>query len=210
MPEEQRIAMEQAPGDETRPLAFTPRARERILEFIEKDGAEGLAVRIRVVSPSPLNPRYELSLVEPAEVVDQDRVFPEEGFDVVADPESARLLEGASVDWVETLTSTGFKVENPNLKPLGSEPLEGPLAERVARVIDEQINPAVASHGGRIHLVDVREGTVYVRMSGGCQGCGMATVTLTQGIRKMILEAIPEIDEIEDVTNHRAGTNPYF
>jgi Fe/S biogenesis protein NfuA len=114
------------------------------------------------------------------------------------------------VDWIESLTRTGFKVENPNLKPLGSEPLEGELPEKVEQVIEQQINPAVASHGGRIHLVDVRDEVVYVKMSGGCQGCGMASVTLTQGIKRMIMEALPEIRDIQDVTDHAAGENPYF
>ncbi|HWV56283.1 MAG TPA: NifU family protein, partial [Longimicrobiales bacterium] len=89
------------------------------------------------------------------------------------------------------------------------EPNE-PLARQVAELLEERVNPAVASHGGRINLVTV-EGTVaYVEMSGGCQGCGMARVTLRQGVERMIREAIPEITEVRDVTDHMAGTNPYF
>ena len=88
--------------------------------------------------------------------------------------------------------------------------LSGPVADRVARVLDESINPAIAAHGGHAELVSVDGGTAYLRLSGGCQGCGMATVTLTQGIRSALLQAVPEIGSVVDVTDHAAGTDPYF
>jgi Fe/S biogenesis protein NfuA len=78
------------------------------------------------------------------------------------------------------------------------------------QVLDAQINPSIASHGGRAELVAVEEGTAYLRLSGGCQGCGMASVTLTQGIEVVIKESIPEIVNVVDVTDHASGTNPYF
>lgn len=199
------------PAETIKPsITFTDRAREQIRRFIDDDGAPELSVRIRVASASPLDPRYELSLIEPDERAEGDVVVRDNGFDLVADPDSAGMLDGASVDWIESLTRTGFKVENPNLKPLGSDPLEGELPEKVKQVIEDRINPAVAQHGGQIHLVDVRDEVVYVKMSGGCQGCGLAGVTLTQGIRRMIMDALPEIRDIQDVTDHASGRNPYF
>ncbi len=191
-------------------IEFTEEAREMILTFIGDEGERDYAVRVSVESPSPLDPRYAISLVEPAETSSDDVRFDGGGFRVVVDPESAEILEGARVEWVETLQETGFKVENPNLKPIGSEPLEGPLAERVQQVIETRINPAVAQHGGQISLVEVREEVAYIQMSGGCQGCGMAQVTLKQGVERMLKEQVPEISRIEDVTNHAAGTDPYF
>jgi Fe/S biogenesis protein NfuA len=77
-------------------------------------------------------------------------------------------------------------------------------------VLETQINPAIASHGGRADLVAVEEGVAYLRLSGGCQGCGMAAVTLGQGIEVAILDAVPEIERVVDVTDHASGTNPYF
>ena len=88
---------------------------------------------------------------------------------------------------------SGFKVENPNLKPIGSKPLEGPLAERVQQAIDQYVNPGVAQHGGHVTLVEVRDDIVYLQMGGGCQGCGMASVTLSQGIEGILKEQVPEI-----------------
>lgn len=191
-------------------IEFSDRAREMVRTFIGREENQHYTVRVAVESPSPLDPRYSIALVEPDEVRDDDRTFDGGGFRVAIDGESARLLEGARVEWVETLNETGFKVDNPNLKPIGSEPLEGPLADRVQTVIEHKINPAVASHGGEIGLVDVRENIAYIRMSGGCQGCGMARVTLKKGVERMLREAVPEIQGVEDVTDHAAGENPYF
>lgn len=191
-------------------VRFTETARERIRAFIEEEEGGELAVRVRVASPSPVAPSYEMALIDKEEREPEDLELDGGGFPVVVDPESARILDGTEIDWVETLRGSGFQFDNPNIKPLGSEPLEGPLAERVRRVIDERINPGVAMHGGAIRLVDIRDNVVYVRMQGGCQGCGMAGVTLTQGIKQAIREAVPEIVDIRDVTDHAAGTDPYY
>ncbi len=111
---------------------------------------------------------------------------------------------------MDSLHGSGFQFRNPNIKPLGSEPLGGPMAERVQQVLERRINPGIATHGGAVSLVEIRDNVVYVSMSGGCQGCGMASVTLTQGIKQVLQEAVPEIVEIRDATDHAAGTNPYF
>jgi Fe-S cluster biogenesis protein NfuA len=84
------------------------------------------------------------------------------------------------------------------------------LYERVATLFDEQVNPMVARHGGRVELIDVQDGAVLLRMSGGCQGCGMADVTLRQGIEGMLARFVPEVSGVVDVTDHSAGANPYF
>jgi Fe/S biogenesis protein NfuA len=168
-------------------IEFTEAAKRQILAFMEQDGVPGLAVRVRVASPSPTD-----------------------GIPVVVDPESARILEGTRVDWVDTLQESGFKFHNPNIQPLGSEPLTGPLAERVQRVLTERINPSVAMHGGAVSLVDIRDNIVYLQMSGGCQGCGMASVTLTQGVKQVLHDMVPEIVDVQDVTDHASGTDPYF
>ncbi len=167
-------------------------------------------MRIHVASPSPLDPRYDITLIEHHEKCEEDIVFHDQGFEVVMDPESATLLDGARIDWIETVMESGFKVENPNLEPIGSKPLEGPLAERVQQAIDQYVNPGVAQHGGNVTLVEVRDDIVYLQMGGGCQGCGMASVTLSQGIEKILKEQVPEIAGIQDVTNHSEGDSPYF
>lgn len=192
------------------PIDFTELARDTVLHFMEMEDEGHLSVRIGVASPSPLDPRYEITLIEPHERSSEDIVFSDYGFDVVMDPQSAELLKGARIDWIETLNESGFKVENPNITPIGSTPLEGPTADRVQHAIDTYVNPGVAQHGGSVTLVDVRESVAYVELTGGCQGCGMASVTLHQGIERIILQQVPEITAVEDVTNHAAGRTPYF
>jgi len=84
------------------------------------------------------------------------------------------------------------------------------LYEQVARVFDEQVNPMVARHGGHVELIDVQDAVVMLRMGGGCQGCGMADVTLRQGIEGMLGQLVPAVRGIVDITDHTTGANPYF
>ena len=84
------------------------------------------------------------------------------------------------------------------------------LYDRVAELFDTQVNPMVARHGGRVELIDVQDAVVMLRMGGGCQGCGMADVTLRQGIEAMLQQHVPEVKGIVDITDHSAGTDPYF
>ena len=115
---------------------------------------------------------------------------------------AAPYLDGITLD---ADPSTGaLTVDNPN--PLWLDP----VAEAVQRLLDDEINPAVASHGGVIDLLDVSEGVAYIHMGGGCQGCGMAEVTLGQGVRTAILDRFPEITEVRDTTDHAQGANPYY
>lgn len=113
--------------------------------------------------------------------------------------------------------SPGLAMNNPNSPspavgaasaPAGD--LSGPVADRVQQVLEAQVNPAIAGHGGAARLVSVDGGTVYLELMGGCQGCGMAAVTLRQGIERILRDNVPEITEVVDATNHAAGDNPYY
>jgi Fe/S biogenesis protein NfuA len=190
-------------------LTFTDGARAHVVAFLA-DESEPLAVRIEVLDSSPLAPRYDLALIEESEKETDDQVYEQDGFEVVIPRSSVDLLEGATVDWVESMQGSGFKVVNPNIVPIGEGAGAGPLADRVKHVIEMSVNPAIASHGGSVTLVEVRDDVVYLEMMGGCQGCGMAAVTLAQGIRRIIMENVPEVRDIVDVTNHDAGDNPYY
>jgi Fe/S biogenesis protein NfuA len=109
----------------------------------------------------------------------------------------------------------GMVLQNPNtpqsMRPANPDlDLDDPIVARVAEVLDTQINPQIAAHGGFAELVAVDAPIAYLRMGGGCQGCGLAAVTLTQGIEVAILDAVPEIEQVVDVTDHASGTNPYY
>ncbi len=190
-------------------IVMTEGARMRALNFLAEEGLD-LAVRVSVIDSSPLAPRFELSIIERWEQAPDDRVVQLDDIELVIPADSVSLLEGASIDWVESEAGSGFHVESPQIVSIGSAPPTGPVVGRIQHVIEHQINPAISSHGGRISLVDVRDDVAYVQMSGGCQGCGMAKVTLTQGVRKMLLESVPELTDVQDVTDHASGDNPYF
>ncbi|MFV0258552.1 MAG: NifU family protein, partial [Acidimicrobiales bacterium] len=104
-------------------------------------------------------------------------------------------------------------IRNPNTPdPLaGLElDLEGELPQKVQAVLDQAINPALASHGGYAALVGIEGTRVFVTMGGGCQGCAASAMTLQDGIRRMLLDALPEITEVVDATDHTAGENPFY
>ena len=88
--------------------------------------------------------------------------------------------------------------------------MEGTTEERIRQLLDERINPSIASHGGIAHLVSLQGSTAMLELGGGCQGCGLAAMTLRQGIERAILDAIPEVDEVVDVTDHALGENPFY
>lgn len=123
-------------------------------------------------------------------------------------------LEGATVDYVERVNERGFEVRPasaPTPAPRRSaDPPTGEIADRVRDVLNNQVNPAIAAHGGMISLVDVEETDVYVEMSGGCQGCALSRMTLRQGVERMLREAVPELTAVHDVTDHASGDNPYL
>jgi Fe/S biogenesis protein NfuA len=189
-------------------LTFTERAREMVLAFLGQSQGEVQALRIQAEGGSPLVPSFELTLVDDEDRDPEDLEVDGGGFRVLVDPRSAERLQGATVDFVERVNESGFEIRTP-ASANGAAPA-GELAERVQGVLDEQVNPAIAAHGGRIDLVGVEGSEVYMEMSGGCQGCAMSRMTLRQGVEKMIRQAIPEVTEIHDVTDHAAGENPYF
>jgi len=197
-------------------LRVTETAREKVLGFREQaPDPERQAMWVEITGVSGGEFSYNMSLRPLDEAGDGDHVQHEDGLPLVVPASSVDKVSGATVEWSDDLFQPGLKLvglKSPSPEISGAEPadLSGPVAQRVQRVIEEQVNPAIASHGGRADLAAVEEGTAYLRLSGGCQGCGMATVTLGQGIEVAIKDNVPEIHQVVDVTDHAAGTNPYF
>ena len=181
-------------------ISFTELASERVNRFLEQQSGQGVsALRIAGTKSD-----QKLWLVKPDDRRDDDTVINLEGFDVYLDPLSAKQLAGASVDFVDDVMQSGFRVFWPSPR------WDDPIAQRVQDVLDRQINPGVASHGGHVALEKVEGGAAYVRLGGGCQGCGSADITLRQGIEEAIIAAVPDIKEVKDATDHALGTNPYY
>lgn len=185
-------------------LNFTDKAKARILQFLEAQRAQGVSA-LRLAG-SQGEPKLWLTKEEDARADDVRFEVQGEGgrFPVFVDPLSARAFGGATVDFVENVMTSGFRVFFP------SPSWDDPVAQAVQDVIDRQINPGVAGHGGKVALRGVEDGVAYITLGGGCQGCAAADVTLKQGIEVMIKEAVPQVRDVVDSTDHAGGTNPYY
>ena len=184
-------------------LTVTDSALEQIRSILKTKDLADMAVRVRVLDLT--GRRYNLQFVEQSEKREDDVVVEAGDIRFYIDQDSGRKITGATLEFIDEVSGSGFRLNNPNQAALSD-----PMAARVQALIDDKITPAVAQHGGTVTLIDVKEGTVYVELGGGCQGCGMANETLKQGIETMLREEIPEISEVLDTTDHAQGTNPYY
>ena len=194
-------------------LTITDVARDKILEVrAAEPGSDTLALWVTVTGEAGGAYTYDMSFRALDDAGEIEVVQHHDDLPVVIDGGSVEALAGATLDFA----ATGMLMQNPNkpaprvAAPRPEAALSGAVAQAVLKVLEEQINPAIASHGGRADLVAVEDSIAYLRLGGGCQGCGMASVTLSQGIEVAILDNVPEITEVVDVTDHASGSNPYF
>lgn len=185
-------------------LTVTAEARTKIDGVRTFNDFPEAVLRVRVLAKEGPRFRYEIALEDPRDRVEADLAVDLDGLTVVVDPVSAADLAGAKIDLDPAVTGGGLRIDNPN------EGWQDPLARAVQEVLDRQINPGVGSHGGMVTLVDVKDGTAYMRFGGGCQGCAAVDVTLKQGVETAVKSAVPAISAIVDVTDHEAGVNPYY
>ena len=189
---------------ETTTITLTEAAAEKVQAIIEQESYDEIAGLRISISGQKAN-EFEYALGLEVEARSDDLVIESKGVKILVDPTSFKNLGGAALDYVDDLNASGFRVDNPN-----QPTWEDPRAQEIQLVIDNQINPSVASHGGYIQLLDVQDETIYVHMGGGCQGCGMAKATLKQGVERIIKDHFPEINHVIDTTDHAAGSNPYY
>ena len=163
---------------------------------------------------------YDLYFQAAADAAEEDWVVDDGEITVVVPEPSVDRLRGARLEW-SSEGEGGLVLVNPNApepEELGvpaevmAAGLDGPLGSRVRAVLDQAVNPSIASHGGRADLVAIDEsgGVAYLRLSGGCQGCAMSRMTLTQGIEAALREEVPDLTRVVDVTDHAGGDNPYY
>ena len=188
-------------------ITVTEAAQKEIAILMGKQKTPILGVRVKADAVSPLQANFRMAFVAEGQQKDDDEIISFGDFNIYVDAESVNYAQDITLDFVDSLMGRGFKIENPNKVPAH---LKGTIAEKIQQVIDDKINPSVASHGGHITLIDVKDNNVFLRFGGGCQGCGMADVTLKQGVEVLLKEAVPEINEVMDITDHADGKNPYY
>lgn len=194
-------------------MIVTEAARQVILDMrkTEPDPAT-LALKVEVIGASGTEFTYDLTFESMDALADEDALYDSGELPVLVPATSIPDLDGATLDHVEP---TGLIIRNPNRprpKVLTHEELElvGSVEDKITMLLDVEINPSLAMHGGFAQLDRVEGDTAYVIMGGGCQGCGLAQLTLTEGIKAQIENRIPEIHEVVDVTDHAAGDNPFY
>ena len=206
-------------------LTVTPQALKNVREIrASEPDADKLALWVEVSGTAQGEYTYDLYFDALDAAATEDTVIHHDDLTVVIPAGSVERLTGATLDMSRDLLKPGLTITNPNRSTGALSPspavgaahapkvgdLTGDVAQRILHVLEHQINPSIASHGGRADLVAVEDDTVYLRLSGGCQGCGMASVTLGQGIEVAIKDNVPEIVNVVDVTDHAQGANPYY
>jgi Fe/S biogenesis protein NfuA len=199
-------------------VTVTDRAKNRALAVrSEEPDGDKLVLFLEVTEPNGFEYGYDLYFDDEGAIREGDIVQEEGDLKVVVPADSADKLTGATLDLSQNLLNPGWVVDNPNSPSpavagggIRPEDLSGTVEERVVQVLDKVVNPAIANHGGQANFVAFEDGTVFVQLSGGCQGCGLATVTLSQGIEVSLKEAIPEVERVVDTTDHAQGNNPYY
>ena len=195
-------------------LDISDAALAKVMQIREsEDNQETLGLRVEIIGTSGADFSYDLTFDSIAEAPADATVYEVAGLTLIIPANSVENLTGATLDLPSNPMQGGLVIRNPN-KPdlLDGHDLEltGELAEKLQQLLDRHINPSLAAHGGFATLVNVEDTVVYISMGGGCQGCAMSAATLREGITAMINQALPEVTQVIDVTDHDAGENPYY
>ncbi len=206
---------DQAPTDTAAPLEITDNAMETVMSIRNEEAdAESLSLRVEITGTNGREYTYDLSFASPEEVAQGHSVYTVGDLSVALESESVQRLSGAQLDVPRNAGQGGLVIRNPNtpdpFEGIDIE-LEGEIPDKVSQLLEQQINPMLASHGGFAQFVGADDdNNVYVTMGGGCQGCAASAATLRDGIRTAIMDAIPEVKEVIDTTDHDAGENPFY
>lgn len=190
-------------------IDISDRAQQHFRRLLAQQG-DGLGILLRVTAPGTPAANCELEFCEPPDLSGSEWLVECEGFNFYLEGDSARWLDGASIDYEPNKTGGQLNIRAPRIK--GDVPgIDAGLVERVRYVIESEINPRIAAHSGRVTLLEVdAEGAVVLQFGGGCHGCSMVDVTLKNGVEKTLRERIPEITAVRDATDHSGGRNPYY
>lgn len=204
-------------------LALTDEARNVVIDALgNEDNSEGLALWVEVTGTRGAGYAYDLYFSDRADAPEDAAIGSDGGVTIVIPALSVERLRGSRLEFASD-GGGGLVLVNPNVPtPEEMNPgvpadilalgIDGPMAQLAVSVLEEQVNPSIASHGGHCGLValDEEKKVAYVKMSGGCQGCAMSRLTLTQGIETTLRDALPELTGVIDVTDHASGVNPFY
>jgi len=191
-------------------ITLSETAQDHFSKLVAQQGIDGLGIRLTAVHAGTPKGDCHLEFCEPSDLDGTEWEVECRGFSLYVDAASRPFLDGATIDFDLSPTGGALTIRAPGLR--GTPPDEdASVVERVRYVIESEINPQLASHGGRVSLREVTaDGVVVLQFGGGCHGCGMVDVTLKQGIEGTLRSKLPEISAVRDVTDHEHGHNPYY
>ena len=191
-------------------VTITESAQTYLAGLLAKQEAKDIGVRVFITEPGTPMAETCIAYCRPEEAQEDDIKVTYEQFDGYIDARSEPFLEEALVDYAEDRMGGQLTIKAPNAKvPKVSD--DSPLEDQINYVLHSQINPSLASHGGMVSLIEIVEDNVAVlQFGGGCQGCGMVDVTLKDGVEKTLLETLPQLTAVRDVTDHSVTENAYF
>lgn len=191
-------------------IVFTQAAEEYLADLLSKQDSEGVGIRVFITQPGTPYAETCIAYCKPGEEKPEDQLLKLGSFNVWQDAVSVPFLEEALVDFATDRMGGQLTIKAPNAKvPMVND--DSPLNDRINYLLQTEINPGLASHGGDVKLVDVIEGGIAIlQFGGGCQGCGMVDVTLKEGIEKTMVARIPEITAVRDATDHTVTENAYY
>ena len=191
-------------------ITITDAAQDYLADLLEKQNTPGIGIRIFITQPGTQYAETCIAYCKPGEEKPDDQPIGLKSFTAYIDAISQPFLEDALVDYATDRRGGQLTIKAPNAQvPMVNE--DSPLNERVDYYLQTEINPGLASHGGMVSLVDIVDDNVAVlRFGGGCQGCGQVDLTLKDGVERTLLERIPELTAVRDVTDHTNRENAYY
>lgn len=190
-------------------IQITEAAQTYFRRLISQQDADYLGIRLSAMRAGTPSADARLEFCEAPDLDGSEWAVECEGFTLFVEGASVPYFDGAEIDFAQGLGGGQVSIKAPRIK--GAPSGEGSVATRVQQVLDAEINPQLASHGGRVSVEQVTaENAVVLRFGGGCHGCGMVDVTLRQGVEVTLRQRVPEITAVIDATDHSSGANPYF
>lgn len=191
-------------------ITITESAQEYLVGLLSKQDAEVKGIRVFINDPG--TPRAEtcIAYCRDADIKSDDEKRRFDGFDAWFEARSLPFLEDALVDYAKDRMGGQLTIKAPNAK-LPRVDANSPLADRINYILYNEVNPQLAAHGGEVRLVELLDdGIAVLQFGGGCQGCGMVDTTLKHGVEKSLLEQLPDLKGVRDVTDHSVRTNAYY
>lgn len=185
-------------------------AQEYLLDLLARQDDKDVGIRIFIADPGTPMAETCIAYCRPGEEQPTDEQVSYDRFTAWLDQRSLPFLEGAEVDYAKDRMGGQLTIKAPNAKvPKVSD--DSPIEDRINYILQSQVNPSLAAHGGMVNLVEVvNEEVAILQFGGGCQGCGMVDVTLKDGVEKTLLELLPQLKAVRDVTDHSQDENAFY